>query len=168
MINDLNLINKYFENVIIPEDYTQCWTWRKHHDKYGYPILCVPGIYVKSKQFKVHRYSYMLWNRIPHLSNDQFCCHKCDNPGCLNPDHIFVGSALDNMRDKIAKGRDRHLTNEEHPSHKLSDSEVAAIRKLYSTGSFSQKELASQFKCSKIHISQLVRFKRRPPTNILI
>jgi HNH endonuclease len=80
-----------------------CWEWTASKTKAGY------GIYQWSKngqkQYFAHRYS------IEHLSGldptGMYVCHTCDNPGCVNPAHLFLGTAKDNMDDKVAKGRQR-------------------------------------------------------------
>lgn len=54
--------------------------------------------------------------------------HKCDNPGCVNPEHLFIGTNADNVADKIAKGRQRHPKGSAHPRARLNEEKVLAIR----------------------------------------
>ncbi len=62
------------------------------------------------------------------LDSKQHACHHCDNPICFNPDHLFVGGAIDNVRDMIAKGRCRYLIGEMNVFRKLNDEKVKQIR----------------------------------------
>lgn len=76
----------------------ECWMWTRSKYKNGYGHLQVGG-----KRVMTHRYAYMLWRgKIPE---GMLVCHKCDNPPCCNPEHLFLGTHKDNLRDAMAKGR---------------------------------------------------------------
>jgi len=81
-------------------------------------------------------------------------CHTCDNPPCVNPDHLFEGTPLYNTRDKITKGRARYLQGEEQPASKLSKKEVLQIKKLLKQN-LPQKQIASMFCISQQHVSDI-------------
>ena len=75
-----------------------CWEWVKSKDGNGYAF-----IKINQKQWRGHRYSWtLLKGPIPMGMN---VLHKCDNPSCVNPSHLFIGTMLDNMRDCAKKGR---------------------------------------------------------------
>lgn len=76
-----------------------CWIWIGHKKNRDYG-----GFQFNRKNLKAHRVSFMFHNNII-LNEDQHVCHKCDNPICVNPDHLFLGTHTDNMRDIVNKGR---------------------------------------------------------------
>ena len=100
-----------------------CWVWTSNRDRYGYGRFhgAVDGVLTKF----AHRYSYML-HRGP-IPNGMLVCHSCDNPPCVNPDHLFLGSEEDNMRDKIAKGRHVHPFGQDAPRAVLTEEQVRDI-----------------------------------------
>ncbi len=100
------LPNDFLKNVKKTET---CWLWVGHVDKKGY------GRFAKNSL--AHRYSFQLWNgAIP----DGLCvCHFCDNPPCVNPKHLWLGTRADNIRDMWSKGRGAHLKGEKNGSSKL-------------------------------------------------
>jgi len=77
---------------------TGCWEWTRARGKKGYGM-----IWVVDKFIRVSRAAYELYvGPIPEGLN---VCHKCDNPPCFNPEHLFVGTQSDNIRDSVEKGR---------------------------------------------------------------
>lgn len=75
-----------------------CWNFTGHRDKLGYGKLKFRG-----KGFLAHRASFLIVNG--HLPSDLLVCHQCDNPSCINPQHIFIGTNKDNTADSTNKGR---------------------------------------------------------------
>jgi hypothetical protein len=92
-------------------------------------------------------------------------CHKCDNPTCINPDHLFLGTRQENMRDRDRKGRGRTPKHENHPKAKLNWRLVNEIR----ASDLPNALLAKQFDVSKSTIIRVKthKFWREPP-NVLI
>jgi len=78
-----------------------CWIWTTSSRGYGYGAFKYEG-----KCIDAHRISYMLNNVGCVLTSKDFICHKCDNPPCVNPAHLFKGNAQDNARDMVSKNRD--------------------------------------------------------------
>lgn len=80
---------------LIPQDKTLCWEWQGALDEDGYGIIGV-------KQKLTHRLSYEFF---VGPINGMNVCHSCDNPKCINPGHLWLGTHADNARDKTEKGR---------------------------------------------------------------
>lgn len=80
------------------EPMTGCQLWIYGADKNGYGKLKV-----NDKHWRAHRLSYLIYKG--HLEDSDLVCHKCDTPACINPDHLFLGTPLTNMQDKVKKGR---------------------------------------------------------------
>ena len=118
----------------------------------------------------VHRISFMLHKgKIPE---GLLVCHECDNPSCVNPDHLWLGTNQDNMDDRNRKNRqasgDRHgftkhpetAAKGERNSHsKLTNEAVFEIRKIYSSGNYSQKELSLIYGVGSDEICRIVNRK---------
>lgn len=106
-----------------------CWIWKGSTDNHGYGKIVYKGEF-----FKAHRLSYILHKgALPKWDghNTGVCVlHKCDNPSCVNPDHLFLGSHAENMIDKTIKGRAIGARKgEKHHKAKLTREQVIEIRK---------------------------------------
>lgn len=80
---------------------SRCWEWTAAINKYGYGVFRLKG------ESLAHRISYQIFHGC--LKEGIQVLHKCDNPKCVNPDHLFTGTHQDNMDDKSKKGRSRHF-----------------------------------------------------------
>lgn len=156
----------------------QCWRWLACTDQYGYGITSIRG-----KSQKAHRVSYRIFKG--DIPPGLLVMHSCDNPSCVNPDHLSVGTYKDNTADAVKKGRmasgdkngsrihrDRMPRGDasfarRHPElmprgesngrSRLSENSVIEIRKLYATGMYSNRLLASKYNVVHQLISRIIR-----------
>lgn len=129
-----------------------CWEWNGHRDSSDYGMLSVN----RGRPHKASRIAYEAWVAVPNENVD--ICHTCDNPPCINPAHLFEGTRLENMADMVSKGRS--ATWSKRP-HKLTASQVMAIREAYATGGVYQKDLADAYGVTQPLISGIVNQKIR-------
>lgn len=94
-----------------------------------------------------HRYAWFLANGLTH--SGMFICHTCDNRRCVNADHLFLGTQVDNMADMAQKRR--------HGRYKLQPQDVEDIRAYYQQGGISQSQLAATYGVSQTGISAVIR-----------
>lgn len=131
-----------------------CWLWTGNKHKQGYGKLSFMG-----SSLCTHRISHELFKG--PIPKNMMVCHSCDNTSCVNPEHLFLGTAQDNMSDKIAKGRHRGAkTGSLHHKSILSDEDVKEIRSLYSTTKVTQNMLAKRFSVSQSEISNITTYKK--------
>lgn len=142
--------------VPIPE--AGCWIWPNSGDQKGYGRCRHNG-----RTWATHR---LAWTQ-QHgpIPRGMLVCHKCDTPACCNPDHLFLGTAQDNARDRDSKGRQVAATcgatnPVKHSSHhqaKLTDHEVKVIREMTAMRELPQGDIAKLFGVSQPCISAIHR-----------
>lgn len=98
-----------FNKGYVINETTKCWLWRGQQST-KYPLVIYQG-----KPTRVHRVSHIL--HVGPIPKGLFVCHHCDIPRCVNPDHLFLGSALDNHKDMMSKNRGPVPLVEKHKAH---------------------------------------------------
>jgi hypothetical protein len=130
---------------------TQCMLWEATLSGNGYG-----GFMINKKFLPAHRVAWMLsYGNIPE---GFLVCHRCDTPICCNPEHLFLGTPADNMTDRNNKGR--NAKGVKHGSSSLVDEQVLEIRRLYSSGTHTQQQLAIMYEVSQVQISHIVLRKQ--------
>lgn len=139
-------------------DATGCWLWTRALNSDGYGTFWSGARRAPREDGRrgtpvtvlAHRWSYQFFNGpIPDGHN---VLHKCDTPGCVNPDHLFSGTQKDNVADCAAKGRRNQVRY-----RKLSAAIHDEIRERYRTEDVSQSQLAREFGVAQPTISHIVR-----------
>ena len=129
-----------------------CWLWMGSKTRGGYGKFSSTSLGMK--QIGAHRFSYIIHRGVVP---DAMCvCHTCDNPSCVNPQHLWIGTSAENSKDRCDKGRT--LKKEVHPLSKLTDRIVKKIRALNKMG-MKQKEIAKLFNVSAGHINNIVKYR---------
>lgn len=142
----------YLDKWSMPEPNSGCWLWIGCINRLGYgQTVYLNGI------TKAHRLSWFL-HRGP-IPSGMMVLHKCDNRQCVNPDHLFLGTQTDNMRDMAAKGRGKACPRPgaSNPMARLSEAAAALALARYRAGGVSQHALAADFGVAVMTINRLVR-----------
>jgi predicted XRE-type DNA-binding protein len=129
-----------------------CWLWLGRMDRNGYGILLD-----RNRPLWAHRAAWRTWRG--EIPAGLVVCHRCDTPACINPDHLFVGTQGDNIRDAARKGRT--ASGERQWNAKLKTEEVLAIRALVAEGVY-QRTIAAQFGVSQSTVSDIASRRKWP------
>ncbi len=131
-----------------PED---CWEWQAGRFDTGYGAFCVDG-----QNRGAHRVVYQL--ECGPIPGGLLVCHSCDNPPCVNPAHLFLGTSADNTADAAAKDRLTFHRGEANGQAKLDDMKVLEIRRRVAAGEL-HREVAMDFDISCPLVSRIVARK---------
>lgn len=144
---------RFWEKVDIQGD-DDCWSWiaGKHSDGYGVFSSVMTGEW---RCYLSHRFAYFLtFGKFP--PDELELCHSCDHVWCVNPNHLFVGTHSDNIRDMMMKGRNHSHVGTMNPKTHLCDDDVIQIREFYDGGSYPAKLLGVLFGISSTQIMNIV------------
>jgi hypothetical protein len=126
----------------------ECWEWTGSRQSNGYGVLYPNG--KKQPREVAHRVAYKM--EVGPIPEGHVVCHRCDNPPCVRPSHLFVGTQKDNIQDCKAKGRmnpyKRH--GEKNPRARLTREQVAEIRKLYVIGRYKPNQKNAPYTSKKL------------------
>lgn len=145
-------VNK--DGPIIRPELGPCWLWTGATTTWGYGKLKIPG--PSREHIGAHRYAYEMTNAPPPAGFD--VCHKCDNPPCVRPGHLFAGTRSDNMRDCVQKGRRRDRSGENSVTAKLTWKSVAEVRARAKSGE-DYVSIAKSFGLDPTTVGCCVRYK---------
>ena len=148
---------RFWSRAALTANPDKCWEWQlsKTHNGYGqFGFVSERG--KLAVNVRATRVAYFLHNG--HIDTNLLVCHTCDNPGCINPNHLFQGTQLENMQDCIAKGR--FVVNKgEVTSKKLKNEDVFKIFELYQSGE-KQSKIGELFDLHQCQVSRIVNGKR--------
>lgn len=151
----------------------ECWPWIGARQATGYGFMFASGS--PRRWLLAHRFSYELASgaSIPEVivgsdgvAGKTQVCHTCDNPPCVNPAHLWLGTLRDNQRDKTHKGRNADNRGPRNPRAKLTESDVAEIRALRGEG-LTQQAIAGRYGVAQATISKILIGQRWKSTVIV-
>lgn len=148
-----NNIEDRLKNYIKKTD--GCWIWNGHKNEHGYGLITIG----RGKQVRAHRFVYEKYKGL--IPFNMKVLHSCDNPACVNPEHLSIGTQKDNVEDMMKKGRGgyKKFCGEYHPNRKLDMEKVSQMRNMWESGDYSQYEIAKKFEISQQVVSKVVNYK---------
>lgn len=133
-----------FEERFVKKSSFDCWIWQGSiRNKYGQ--------FYFQKTMKASRVSWIIYRG--DIPEGKYICHHCDNTLCVNPDHLYVGDAKTNMKDKINRQRGNVPYGSRHPNSKLNEEKVKDILTSHLKG----KDLAKKYNIGEMEISRIKR-----------
>lgn len=142
-----------FWKYVTPAGPDECWEWQGGRANGGYgKISRGPR---NGGHIRAHRASYEM--HVGPVPDGMFVCHRCDNPPCVNPAHLFLGSPKDNIDDMMRKGRDFRGRG----GAKLTDEQVRELREARAAGARIE-ELSERFGINSGQVSRIARGEARP------
>lgn len=149
MSNRRNTENDFWKKVDTTYNDSGCWIWMGKPKKSGYGVMRFNGKYELS-----HRISWLIHFGV--IPNNLWVLHHCDNKLCVNPNHLFLGTIIDNDKDRYNKSRE--AKGENHGNSKFSNDDILKIRRMRIDG-HSYAEIGQLFGSNKGHIQKICLHK---------
>lgn len=149
-----SLEERFWKSVDVRQEH-ECWNWLACKDYDGYGVITL-----KHRPLRTNRVSWMIhFGEIP----EGLCvCHTCDNPCCVNPSHLFLGTHGDNAKDRERKGRRKIKYGDDNPNTKFSSVAIKSVLDQYETGQYTQKKLSEMSGISRSHLCAIIHGRKRP------
>lgn len=133
----MGIVERFMAKVDRSGGEESCWIWTARKTPQGYGRFSVKGV-----SSLAHRVSFEIHTGVVAVG---LCVlHRCDNPSCVNPKHLWVGTNFENVQDKVSKGRHHNSAGMANGNRKLSESDVIEIRALVAQG-VKRSEIAAKF-----------------------
>jgi hypothetical protein len=140
----MNLVARLISGAKI-DDPDDCWIWQRSTSDFGHGVISVGGR--KGRNERAHRMAYQLF--VESIPEGEVVRHRCDNPACINPKHLVLGSQYDNVRDMMR--RHRHISG----FAKLNPDKVVEIRERMALGAL-QYEVAVDYRVTERTVQNIV------------
>jgi len=144
-------LKERFEARVSPCPNTGCWWWCGAASDAGYGRISRTSRGTGAPA-RAHRIAWELVHG--PIPDGLYVCHRCDQPSCVNPAHLFLGTNAENVADKVRKGR--QTSGESHGNSKLKCVDVAAIRSAWRKGLLNQPEISMAWGITQSHVSKIV------------
>lgn len=143
---DMKLHKRFWSKVNVGQPW-ECWEWTAHKEEAGYGKFKLEGRMQRS-----HRVSWTLTNG--DIPTGLCILHRCDFPACVNPNHLFIGTQIDNIMDRDAKGRNNYNSGESHHNARLDETDVKFIR-YWLKKNYKHQKIADVFGVSRSTITDI-------------
>jgi hypothetical protein len=145
LVAKVDIVERFWSHVDVKGD-DECWNWTASLFRHGYGQIKQRFGSGNGKNWQAHRLSYVI--HFGEIADNLLVCHKCDNPKCVNPNHLFLGTNKENTMDMVAKGRAYRPVGVDVHNSKLSEDDVRFIRSSHDRNF----KLAERFKVSQATI----------------